>query len=249
MSRIGIIDWGIGGISIYKLIKERMRGVPVTYFSDTGETPYGKMSRQELSQRLHLVVSSVMAVRGVTHVVIGCNAASTAIGDLKDFGLPIYGVIDPAVKLTRRSRPKDLGLIGGRRTVVSGAHRRAFAAKGVRLRQRIAQPLSGIIESGDVDSPHLHAEAKRIIAPLRDCSHVLLACTHYPAILPVLRHHAPNVKFLDPAEELVDILKHQHISPSRGRDEFLTTGSTGAMKRAAKNAFGVKIVTATRVHV
>ena len=55
MSRIGIIDWGIGGVSIYKLIKDRMPGVAITYFSDTCEDPYGKMSRFQLTFRLDKV--------------------------------------------------------------------------------------------------------------------------------------------------------------------------------------------------
>lgn len=246
MSRIGIIDWGIGGISIYKLIKERMPGVAVTYFSDTGEVPYGKTSRSELTFRLDKVIE-YLKTRGITHIVIGCNAASTSIDDLDEHALPVFGVIQPAVKMTSRFRPQRLGLIGGRRTVVSGAHRQAFAKHGIGLRQRIAQPLSALIEGGDISSSELHSEAQRILRPLRGCSHVLLACTHYPAILPVLRHHAPKVKFLDPAEELVEVLKRERIGRSRGLDEFLTTGSTGAMKKAAKKAFGVKIHAATRV--
>ena len=246
MSRIGIIDWGVGGISIYTLIKERIPSVPVTYFSDTGEMPYGKMSRFDLTFRLDDVIE-YLKTRGVTHIVIGCNAASTAIDELAKHAVPIFGVIQPAVTMTARSRPRKLGLIGGRRTVVSGAHRRAFVKRGIGIRQRIAQPLSGLIEGGDIGSDRLHSEAARILKPLRSCSHVLLACTHYPAILPVLRQHAPKVKFLDPAEELVEVLKRQRITRSRGLDEFLTTGSTGAMKKAARTAFGVKIPTTTRV--
>ena len=246
MSRIGIIDWGIGGIGIYTLIKKRIPSVPVTYFSDSGETAYGKMSRFELTFRLNDVIE-YLKTRGATHIVIGCNAASTAIDDLGQRAVPVFGVIQPAVTMTARSRPNKLGLIGGRRTVLSGAHRRAFVKHELSIRQRIAQPLSGLIEGGDIGSDRLHAEAKRILKPLRGCSHVLLACTHYPAILPVLRQHAPKVKFLDPAEELVEVLKRQRITRSRGLDEFLTTGSTGAMKKAAKRAFGLKIPTATRI--
>ncbi|MFL6374047.1 MAG: glutamate racemase [Pyrinomonadaceae bacterium] len=246
MSRIGIIDWGIGGISVYKLIKDRMRGVPVTYFSDTGAVPYGKMSRVQLALRLDAVIEYLKS-RGVTHVVIGCNAASTAIGDLSDHGVAVIGVIEPAVAMTAKLRPQKLGLIGGRRTVVSGVIRIAFAKRGIGIRQRIAQPLSALIESGDVSSAQLHSEARRILRPLRGCSHVLLACTHYPAILGVLRQHAPNVSFIDPAEELVELLKRQKIARSRGLDEFLTTGSTAAMKKAAKTAFSVKIPSVTRI--
>jgi glutamate racemase len=246
VSRIGIIDWGIGGISIYKLVNEQMPGVPVTYFSDTGVTPYGKMARRELAARLDGVVEYLIS-RGVEHVVIGCNAASTAIDDLAEHAIPIIGVIEPAVRMTAKLHPQKLGLIGGRRTVVSGVHRRAFQELGFRVRQRIAQSLSGLIESGDTDSDLLHSEARRILKPLRGCSHVLLACTHYPAILPILRQHGPKVKFVDPAEELLEVLRRQEIGSDRGLDEFLTTGSPGAMKNAASRAFGVKIPTATKV--
>ncbi len=183
-ARLGIIDWGIGGVSIYRLVKERIRDVPVTYFSDTGVTPYGKMSRPELVSRLNFVIELLIS-RGITHVVIGCNAASTAIPFLTDHGIPVEGVIDSAVKTTARLNPSHLGLIGGRRTVISGVYRRAFAEKGIEVRQRIAQPLSGLIESGDTSSSRVHDYAKHILAPIRNCSHILLACTHYPAILPI----------------------------------------------------------------
>ena len=54
--KLGIIDWGIGGIGVYKLIKERRPEVSVVYFSDTGVMPYGKMSRAELAARLDAVI-------------------------------------------------------------------------------------------------------------------------------------------------------------------------------------------------
>ncbi|HTH38963.1 MAG TPA: aspartate/glutamate racemase family protein, partial [Pyrinomonadaceae bacterium] len=179
--KLGIIDWGIGGIGVYKLIKERRPEVSVVYFSDTGVMPYGKMSRAELAARLDAVIGFLKA-KDVTHLVIGCNAASTAIPFLDVQGLKVEGVIDAAVGMTAKLTPKRLGLIGGRRTVLSGVYRSAFAERGIQVEQRIAQPLSGMIESGDVSSDKLRAECKRILAPLRNCSHILLACTHYPAI-------------------------------------------------------------------
>ena len=202
-TRLGIIDWGIGGVSIYKLIKQQIGDVPITYLSDTGVTPYGKMSRPDLVSRLNAVVKFLKS-RGLTHIVIGCNAASTAIPLLTDHRVPVAGVIEPAVELTEKLKPARLGLIGGRRTVVSGVYRRAFAARGIAVQQRIAQPLSGLIESGDVGSEKLQSEAARILAPLRNCSHILLACTHYPAIAPILQAIvSPGTEFIDPASALV----------------------------------------------
>lgn len=246
MKQLGIIDWGIGGVSIYKLIKKDIGDVPITYFSDAGVTPYGKMSRRELVARLKSVIEFLKS-RGVTHIIIGCNAASTAIPLLKNLRLPVEGVIEPAVTMTVQLKPSKLGLIGGRRTVVSGVYRRAFASRGIHVTQRIAQPLSGLIESGDTDSERLQTTARQILKPLRNCSHILLACTHYPAITDMLRQFvSPRTQFVDPAGEVVKIVKRWKLLGD-GDDEFLTSGDAMAMKRAAGNAFDVKIEKVSRV--
>lgn len=237
---LGIIDWGIGGVSIYKLIKERRPDVPVVYFSDTGVTPYGKMSRDELVGRLNSVIEFLRS-RGVSHLAVGCNAASTAIDHLDTGRIKVEGVIKSAVEQTSRLKPRRLGLIGGRRTVVSGLYRTAFAQRGIRVEQRIAQPLSGLIESGDVGSDKLKAECRRILGPLRNCSHVLLACTHYPAISNILeRHVSPETELIDPARGLADKIMGWNIEPG-GTDLFLTSGDPAAMKKAALAAFGCTI--------
>lgn len=248
MNRLGIIDWGIGGISIYKLLKEKRPNIAVTYLSDTGATPYGKMTRRELITRLDHVIH-FLKLRGVTHIVIGCNAASTAIPFLREHKIPIEGVIEPAVALTLRSKPSSLGVIGGRRTILSGVYRRAFAKSGIEVRQRIAQPLSGLIESGDINSPALQTAVKDILTPLRRSSHILLACTHYPAITTVLRQYvSPKTKFIDPASEVVGRIDRLRLE-SDDDDQFLTTGDTATMKASARNAFAVTIENALRVRL
>ncbi len=240
MNRLGIIDWGIGGVSIYKLIKQRIGDVPITYFSDTGVTPYGKMTRPEIVSRLNTVIR-FLKTRGVTHLVIGCNAASTAIAFLDNHGIAVEGVIENAVESTVKLKPNRLGLIGGRRTVLSGVYRKAFAVQKLSVKQRIAQPLSGLIESGDVSSAKLRAECKSILAPLKNCSHILLACTHYPAIIPVMKDVvSPKTAFIDPADGLVDRIKRFRLSKSGG-DVFLTTGDAAGMQMAAFAAFNVRL--------
>src|SRR5215203_4207302 len=97
--KLGILDWGIGGVSVYRRVKEKLGEVSVVYFSDTGATPYGKMSRGELIGRLTAVIDFLKS-KGVTHLVIGCNAASTAIADLQCEDIKIEGVIESAVEMT-----------------------------------------------------------------------------------------------------------------------------------------------------
>ena len=247
-SQLGIIDWGIGGISIYQLIKSRCGEVPIIYFSDTGARPYGRMSSEELVSRLDDIIAFLRS-RGVTHLVVGCNAASTVIPLLKTGELKVHGVIDSAVSCVEKARPAELALIGGRRTVLSGIYRRACADRGIKLTQRIAQPLSGLIESGDVSSPELHEQCRRIIAPIKNYSHLLLACTHYPAIAPVIKKFvSTTTMIIDPAGELVEEVRRWGLSPS-GRDIFYTTGRPEKMLMAALKAFGAKISRVTTVTI
>ena len=234
--RLAILDWGIGGLSIHKLVQELRKNIAVLYLSDTGVTPYGRMSRGALVARLHAVIA-YLQTRGVTHLVIGCNAASTAIPYLQVCDLKIEGVIESAVSLTVQVQPARLALIGGRRTVLSGVYRQAFAERGIQVAQRIAQPLSALIEKGDVSSDELRAECRRILSPIKNCSHLLLACTHYPAIASVLREFvSEKTVFIDPAGVLVNRIKRWELPPG-GADVFLTTGEPAQMRRAARQAF------------
>jgi len=247
-NKLAILDWGIGGVSVYQLVKERLGDISVIYFSDTGATPYGKMSRAELVGRLNAVIDFLKS-KGATHLVIGCNAASTAIPFLNREDIRIEGVIEGAVEMTARLKPQKLALIGGRRTVVSGIYRRKFAEKRIKTAQRIAQPLSGLIESGDVSSDKLRAESRKILAPIKNSSHILLACTHYPAIISVLKDFvSADTVFLNPAGALVDKIADWNL-PRGGADVFYTTGGAAEMKTAAERAFGVKIKTAERINI
>ncbi len=246
--QLAIIDWGIGGIGVYKLVKERRPETSIVYFSDTGATPYGKMSRPELVSRLNAVIEMLKS-KGVTHLVIACNAASTAIPFLNSDGVEIEGVIESAVAMAVKSKTERLGLIGGRRTVLSGVYSNALTARGIKVEQRIAQPLSALIESGDISSDTLREECSRILSPLRNCSHILLACTHYPAVADVMKDFvSPQTIFLDPAAELVKRIANWKL-PVRGDDRFLTTGDAQQMKNAAWRAFNYRIKSARIISV
>jgi glutamate racemase len=245
---LGVIDWGIGGISIARLVKSQLGDVPLIYLSDTGVTPYGRMSRGELVARLNSVIGFLRS-KGVTHLVIGCNAASTVIPFLSVADLKIEGVIKSAIRLTKRLRPARLALIGGRRTVLSGVYRRALSERGIRVTQRIAQPLSALVERGDLSSLELRGQCRRILSPIRNCSHLLLACTHYPAITAAMREYVSNeTVFIDPAKELTNAIARWKL-PTGGTDTFLTSGDPEKMEAAAQAAFGFEFKAARKITV
>jgi glutamate racemase len=254
---IGVLDWGVGGLGFIKVLRARHPDVRVVYWSDAGETPYGKLAAPALAARVREIAAR-LARRGVDRLVVACNAASTVLPRLGAPGISgvistaagpvqITGVIAHATRLALRARPRSIGVIGGQRTIRSGVYRRALAGGVPEIRQRVAQPLSARIEAGDLASAALERELRAILRPLRGIDTLLLACTHYPAIAPRIAAHLPGTHLFDPADELARWVGARWLDGARtGRDVFLTTGSPAAMAKAARAAFGLGL-SATRV--
>lgn len=246
--RLGILDWGIGGVGFYALARARLPELPVVYWSDAGTAPYGKLPPAELARRVVVIARWLKREAGVTHLAIACNAASSVLPriDLADGTLPeITGVIAHGARaaLQRTMPGQTIGVVGGRRTILSGAYRRALSGRTVR--QRIAQPISARVEAGDLGSEDLRRELDVIMAPLREVDLLVLACTHYPALLGAFAARAPGAEIVDPAAELltwaVDAWALDAPATSGERDRVFTTGDVAATVRSARLAFGMAL--------
>jgi glutamate racemase len=247
---LGILDWGIGGLGFHQLLRARFPRGRVVYWSDSGTLPYGRLPANALAARVDFV-ARVMAGRGVTHLALACHAASSVLHLLpgERSGRPeITGIIEPgAAAIHSLRRPGLVGVLGGRRTIRSGVYRRLL--DGLKIRQRIAQPLSAHVEAGDLDSVAVRRDLDIVMGPLRRVDTLLLACTHYPALAPAIQARAPRATIIDPAEAMLrSIERHWPIGRmSDGGDEFITTGDPKAMRRSARLAFGVRISGAIEV--
>lgn len=246
--KLGILDWGIGGVGFYALARARLPDLPVVYWSDAGAIPYGKQAPAELARRLVAIARWLKREAGVTHLAIACNAASSVLPaiDLRDETLPeITGVIEHGVRaaLQRTAPGQSIGVVGGRRTILSGAYRRALAGRNVR--QRVAQPISARVEAGDLNSDALCRELDGIMAPLREVDLLVLACTHYAALRAAFAARAPRAGIVDPAAELlawaVDAWPLASAPAGGGPDRVLTTGDVQATARSARLAFGMEL--------
>ena len=246
--KLGILDWGIGGVGFYALARARLPDLPVVYWSDAGAVPYGKQAPAELARRVVAIARWLKREAGVTHLAIACNAASSVLPriDRGDETLPrITGVIEHGVRAAlQRSAPGQIiGIVGGRRTILSGAYRRALPARIVR--QRVAQPISARVEAGDLSSEGLRRELDGIMAPLRGVDLLVLACTHYPALRGAFAERAPRAEIVDPAAELlawaVDAWQLDSAVSDSEPDRVLTTGDVQATARSALLAFGMEI--------
>ena len=245
---IGMLDWGIGGIHCYRLLKAQYPDVPVLYLSDTGAVPYGRMCSRELTQRVQQVVNYLIEM-DATKIVVACNAASTVLSEVRT-GVPCTGVIEHGLSVLPAPMRGTVGVIGGARTIRSGAYRRGLQKRGRLIVSRVAQTLSAHIEAGSVHSAACARDLERIMAPLAQANAIVLACTHYAAIAPELQALAPGATLLDPVPALVDYIGRAWTLRSRaGRDRFVTTGDALAMRQAAKRVWNVSLGSCAHVEL
>jgi glutamate racemase len=248
--RLGIMDWGIGGLGFFKLLRQARPHQHCVYFSDSGAPPYGTLAPDALRQRVEQVLAW-FAERQVIRVVVACNAASSVLG-LVQSEVERIGVIAPTLERLLTRPACSIGIFGGRRTVRSGVYRRPLLEAGFAVQQRVAQPLSALVEAGQLSGGHVEAEVRRIVGPLVGNDVLVPACTHYVALLPLFRALAPRARFLDPAELALDLVlkrwasstpkRKKHSQPDSAQpDTFATTGSVSAFRRGAARAFGLSL--------
>ncbi len=235
----GIVDWGVGGLGFYNLLRQSRPDINVIYLGDQGSRSYGLLTHSALANRIQTIAKEMQA-RGAERLVVACNAASTVLGSVKS-PIPVSGVIQPTLEHLKASPDRSpFGVIGGARTIRSGSYARPLRAAGFTVHPRVAQPLSGIIEAG------LQAEAgpelQKILGPIRNDPRLVLACTHYIALADQIRLIMPEVEFVDPATIAFAQLKPSlpPITASVGTSDFFTTGNPARMQRAAHLAFGVQ---------
>jgi glutamate racemase len=248
-ARIGILDWGIGGVGVLRELRRRAPSLPVIYLSDSGFVPYGLLSSKALGARVATLIR-YLTEAGATSLVVACNAASTVLDTIEPARVPVLGVIAPALALVPKSFRGTLGVLGGRRTIRSQLYRRGLEAPGRRIIQRVAQPLSAHIEAGTANSERCARDLDRILSPLRNADALLLACTHYPAIADQLTVRVPDARLFDPAEEVVTrLLDGSPLPALKAPDLVLTTGDACHTRKAAARAWGFDVGACSRTHV
>jgi glutamate racemase len=205
---LGVFDSGIGGLTVAHAIFERLPGESVVYFGDTARVPYGPKS-PETVRRYSGEILQYLLQRGVKMVVVACNTSTAhALDDLRRRSpVPVIGVIEPGAKAAvAATRSGRIGVIGTAGTIASGAYERAIKARrpdAIVISQ--ACPLFvPLIEEGWFDHPATELIAREYLEPLlaSEVDVLVLGCTHYPLIKPLLgRVLGPGVRLIDSAEE------------------------------------------------
>lgn len=233
MEKIGVCDWGIGGIGMIQHLRKH-KNYDIVYLSDAGFTPYGKVSSNDLTQRWQ-EVKTFYKNHGISKIAIACNALSTVVEKNENF----ITVIDSGIDMAQSIGPKKkIGITGGFRTVESNAYKTPLDNLGHNIIQSVGQVLSAKVEAGDLNSEETIEFIKQVFNPLETCDCIILACTHYPVLEKQILLNFPQLTLLDPAFQMSKIIANTW--KENGVDfniEWYTTGNVETMIKSARISF------------
>jgi glutamate racemase len=185
---IGIFDSGVGGLTVYRALHERLPSEHFIYLGDTARVPYGTKSLSTI-ERYAIENARFLEARDIKLLVVACNTASAlALPAIRDsVSLPVVGVIGPGSRRAAEvAAGKMVAVIGTEATVQSTAYARAISEidPSTRVIERACPLFVPLAEEGWADSEVARAVAEQYLGDLRqlDLGALVLGCTHYPIL-------------------------------------------------------------------
>jgi glutamate racemase len=252
---IGLFDSGVGGLTVVKEILRQLPQENLIYVGDNARCPYGSRPPAQVRD-FSFQIMDFLVSQDVKMIIIACNTATAAsLSEARElYKIPVLGVITPgsraAISATRTGR---IGVIGTEVTVSSGAYAREIHRINPRLQvvSEACPPFVKIVEKGEVDTVEARQTVEEYLAPLkRELIDVLiLGCTHYPIMGPLIQEVAGNrVQLISSAEETAreasliladrDLLNNHNLNPVH---LFYTTGDKEPFAEIAKRWLGQAI--------
>jgi glutamate racemase len=189
---IGVFDSGLGGLTAARELFRALPSESVVYFGDTARLPYGSKSRETVT-RFSLEIAAFLVRQNIKCLLVACNTASSyALEVLSErIAVPVVGVIEPAVRAAVAQSPHGrIGVIGTLGTVGSGAYVRAVQQlmPGAAVVSRACPLFVPLIEEGWIDRPVTRMVAEEYLRDFKNggLETLILGCTHYPLIAPLI---------------------------------------------------------------
>ena len=261
---IGIFDSGVGGLTVYRALHERLPNERFVYLGDTARVPYGTKSLATV-ERYAIENSQFLSSLGIKMLVVACNTASAlALPKIREkIGLDVAGVIGPggrrAVGLTLDKSAPRIGVIATEATVASNAYFEAIrrASASAEVFQAGCPLFVPLAEEGWTHESETRSIAARYLAKMKEFGPdaLVLGCTHYPILRDVIQETVgPNVKLVDSgeatADEVAGMLEANGLSnPNlvRGKrdlcddlDHFYVTDAAERFARVAERFLGTQ---------
>jgi glutamate racemase len=259
---IGIFDSGVGGLTVYRALHDRLPNERFVYLGDTARVPYGTKSLATV-ERYAVENSEFLVSVGIKVLVVACNTASAlALPKIRErIGLDVVGVIGPggrkAVELTRSLEHPRIGVIATEATVSSNAYVDAIkrASHDTEIFQSACPLFVPLAEEGWTSEPETFSIAEKYLASMKDFSPdaLVLGCTHYPILRDVIQQTVgENVRLIDSGEATAEeveklLIKRDLANPDRIQgerrlcddlDHFYVTDAAERFSRVAERFLG-----------
>jgi len=247
---IGVFDSGFGGLTVLRELRKVLPGADYLYFGDTAHLPYGAKSVRTVA-KYAIASAQFLEQRGIEMLVIACNTATAlALGEIRAaVKVPVVGVIEPgAQRAAQISRTRKAAVIATEATVASHAYRRALQELGLEATEKACPLFVPLVEEGWVEHPVTeqvaHIYLDEVLRGPADT--MVLGCTHYPLLTPLLRRVVPaRVRLVDSAESTAAVVRQHYgnavASGPPGAVRFFATDSVEKFRRAGEKFLGCKI--------
>jgi glutamate racemase len=203
---IGVRDSGVGGLTVARCIRRLLPHAPLLYFADTAHVPYGDRAPHEV-RHFALSISQFLIEQGAQILVFACNTTSAHALEAaqQKFSVPVFGMIEPGAKAALQiSKGEAIGVLATQSTVDSEVYLTTLERlqPGTPCWQIACPEFVPLVENEQSESVAARRACRHYLAPLREAGvrTVILGCTHYPLLLPLLQDEAPEMVFVDPAE-------------------------------------------------
>jgi glutamate racemase len=239
---IGVFDSGVGGLTVLRALRTELPHESFIYLGDTARLPYGTKSPETVVRYAQQAAEALVA-RGIKALVVACNTASaTALPalQLRFDDLPVIGVVEPGARAAvAASRSGRIAVLATEGTVRGGAYQQSILTlrPEAQVQAVACQLFVALAEEGWVDGEVAEAAARRYLEPLLSAPPdqrpdvIVLGCTHFPVLRPVITALAGNaVQIVDSAattarcvSELLQQRGLLNTSSAPGEVRFLAT--------------------------
>jgi glutamate racemase len=249
-SAIGVFDSGVGGLSVLRHIRAQLPSLPLLYVADSGHVPYGDKTQDYIRER-SLVLTEFLVRQGAAAVVIACNTATAAAAAplRARFAFPIIAMepaVKPAVSATRSGVVGVLATVGTLESARFAALLEQYAGE-VEIVTQACPGLVEQVEAGDLESAATRELVARYARSLveRGADTIVLGCTHYPFLKPLITELVgPGVQLIDTGEAVARQVVRRLPEALIGRidaqptERFWTTGNGRSAARIMSHLWG-----------
>jgi glutamate racemase len=239
---VGMFDSGVGGLAVLRAFRELAPAERVLYFADTAWFPYGPRPAAEVRKRAFAITHRLLE-SDVKLVVVACNTASAAaLADLREAfpGVPFVGMVPGVKPAAQQSRSRRVVVLATPGTLDGDLLQRVVEefGRGTQVVRVAGHGLAEAVEAGEVSSPAVPARLRELLGPevARGADTVVLGCTHYAFLGPVIAAEFPGIATVDTsvpvARRAVDLLREMDaLSPGPGGIDLIVSQDPEEFRR------------------